>query len=225
MLKLPALFINFKLYESGTGAKALETAKIVEMVANNKDITVVLVVQACDIRLISQNVSLPVFAQHVDPVTYGAHTGHILPEAVREAGAIGTILNHAENKRDDAFLEAAIRRAKESGLVVMTCAESVERAQRISSFGVKPDLIAIEPPELISGDISVSTAKPELISNVVSLVGKKSSIPIITGAGIKNSLDVRKSIELGCVGVFVASGVMKAKDKEKEINELLSGFK
>ncbi|MCX8189745.1 MAG: triose-phosphate isomerase [Candidatus Diapherotrites archaeon] len=224
MPKLPALFINFKLYESGTGKKALETAKIIEKSVYGKDIGVILVVQACDIRLIAQNVSLPIFAQHIDPVTYGAYTGHILPEAIKEAGAIGTILNHAENKRDDNFLGLAIKRAKECGLEVMVCAESVERAKKIASFLIKPDLIAIEPPELISGDISVSTAKPELISKVVSLVGKKNAIPIITGAGIKNSLDVRKSIELGCSGVFVASGIMKAKDKEKEIGELLSGF-
>lgn len=223
-LKLPALFINFKVYEAGTGLKALEVAKIAQRVSLSTGKTIVLVPQACDIRLISQKCKIPVFAQHVDPVTYGAHTGSILPEAVKEAGASGTVLNHAENKRPDDFVEAAIKRAKEAGLMVMVCAESLERAKKIAGYASKPDLIAIEPPELISGDISVSKARPELITDVVKAVSAISNIPVIAGAGIKNSQDVKKAIELGCSGVFVASGVMKAQDKKKEMLELLSGF-
>ena len=146
---LPALFINMKTYEAGTGPKALELARVAEEVAKSENKNIVLVAQACDIRLISQNCSLPVFAQHVDPVTYGAHTGHMLPEALKQAGASGTILNHAENKRQNDFLEKALIRAKEVGMVVMSCAESLERAEQIAGFSVKPDLIAIEPPELV----------------------------------------------------------------------------
>ncbi|MEM4662442.1 MAG: triose-phosphate isomerase [Candidatus Diapherotrites archaeon] len=225
MFKLPALFVNFKTYETGTGSKAVETAKIIEQTSKGSGITTVLVVQACDIRLIAQKVKLPVFAQHVDPISYGAYTGHILPEAVKEAGAIGTILNHAENKKNDDFLSEAVKRAKQAGLIVMACAESLERAKKIVTFEVKPDLIAIEPPELISGDISVSTARPELITDVVLQVGKKSGIPIIAGAGIKNTADVKKALELGCQGIFVASGIMKAKDKKAAVIDLLAGFK
>ena len=223
-LQKPTLFINLKTYEAGTGPKALELARIAEDVAKRENKSIVLVVQACDIRLLSQNCSLPIFAQHVDPVSYGAHTGHILPEAVKQAGAEGTVLNHAENKRTNEFLEKAIIRAKEAGLFVMSCAESLERAKQIASFDVKPDLIAIEPPELVGTGIAVSTAKPELITGIVEEVGKIANIPIVAGAGIKSATDVKKAIELGCVGVFVASAIVKAEDKEKAILELLSGF-
>jgi triosephosphate isomerase len=148
----------------------------------------------------------------------------MLPEAVKEAGAKGTILNHAEHKLPDDVLEKSIARAKQAGLLVMACAESTARAKKIASFGTKPDLIAIEPPELIGGNISVSTAKPEIISDTVRAVHSVAKIPIITGAGIKNGMDVKKSISLGCKGVFVASGIVKSGNQKKAIAEIISGF-
>ncbi len=223
-MRFPALFINFKTYEQATGAKALELAKIAEAVAQQGNRQVVLVVQPTDVRMIANSVSLPVFAQHIDPVTYGAHTGAILPEAVKQAGASGTILNHAENKRSNDFLEKAIVRAKECGLTVMACAESLERAKQIASFASKPDIIAIEPPELVGTGIAVSKAKPELITSIIEEISKIADMPIIAGAGIKDASDVKKALELGCKGVFVASAIVKAQNKGKAILNLLSGF-
>ncbi|MFH1234393.1 MAG: triose-phosphate isomerase [Candidatus Diapherotrites archaeon] len=224
-MKTPVLFINFKCYGEATGTRALELAKKAEAVAGKSQGQIALVVQAVDIRLVSEAVSLPVFAQHVDPVEYGSRTGHILPEAVKAAGAKGTVLNHAENKRDNAFLEKAIVRAHEAGLSVMVCAESRERAEQVAAFSEKPEFIAIEPPELIGGDISVSTAKPELITDTVKAVKAVAEIPVITGAGIKNAADVRIALKLGTKGVFVASGIIKSQDQEKAIIELVEGFR
>ena len=164
------LFINFKTYEQSTGKNALKLAKIAESAAKKHNKKIVLVVQPFDLQEIAKSVRLEIFAQHIDPVVYGANTGSILPEAVKQAGAIGTILNHAEKKVDDFFLEKAIARAKEVNLKVMCCAENIERAKKIASFKAKPDLIAIEPPELIGGTISVSEAKPEIIEDAVKEV-------------------------------------------------------
>jgi len=225
-LKLPVLFINFKTYAEATGQKAVELAKSAESVSKETGASIALVVQAVDLKEVSQAVSLPVFAQHIDPVVFGSSTGHILPEAVKEAGAIGTVLNHAENKRDNEFLQKAIVRAKEVGLGVMVCAESIERAKEIASFPDKPNLIAIEPPELIGGDISVSTANPDLISNGVKVVKNTSAkIEVITGAGVKGGADVAKALKLGTKGVFVASGIVKSDNKEEAIKGLVGGFK
>ena len=165
------------------------------------------------------------FAQHVDAVGYGSNTGSILPEAVKAAGAKGTVLNHAEHKLSDEILEKSIAMAKEAGLLVMVCAETTARAKSIAAFKIKPDFIAIEPPELIGGNISVSTARPQLISDAVKAVHEIAKIPVITGAGIKNGVDVKKAIELGCKGVFVASGIVKSANKKKAIEDILSGFK
>ncbi|MEM0360375.1 MAG: triose-phosphate isomerase [Candidatus Diapherotrites archaeon] len=224
-MKFPILFINFKCYEEATDKKAVALAKKAAFASKKTNSTVALVVQATDIRLVSSTVTIPVFAQHLDPIEYGSHTGHILPEAVRAAGAKGTVLNHAENKQENSFLEKAIVRAHSVGLKAMVCAESTERARAIAAFSEKPDFIAIEPPELIGGDISVSTAKPSLITDTVIEVKKIAPIPVITGAGIKNSEDVRIALELGTSGVFVASGIVKASDQKKAILELLKGFK
>ena len=225
-VKLPALFINFKTYDEGTGKKALELAKKAEKAAKETKTSVVLVVQAIDLKEIAGKFKLPVFAQHIDPVDFGSHTGHILPYAVKEAGAAGTVLNHAENKRDNAFLEKAIAKAKSIGLTVMACAETLERAKEIAAFSVKPDFIAVEPPELIGGDISVSTARPELITDTVRAIKQIApEIGVVTGAGVNVRADAEKAAELGTVGLFVASGIIKAADQEKAIKELCMGLK
>ena len=128
-LTLPVLFINFKTYSKSTGKNAVALAEKAQKIANKEKASIALVVRAVDIRAVSKAVELPVFAQHIDPVSFGSNTGHILPEAVKEAGAVGTVLNHAENKRDNAFIEKAIERAKGLGLIVMVCAEDIERAK------------------------------------------------------------------------------------------------
>jgi len=222
-IRLPVLFVNFKAYAESTGKQAVKLAKSAERVARQTKSSIVLVVQASDIHAVSQAVSLPVFAQHVDPVSFGAHTGQVLPEAVKSVGAVGTILNHAENKRDNVFLQAATRRAHETGLKVLLCAETVARARELAAFG--PDFLAVEPPELIGGDVSVSTAKPEVISSAVEAVqAVDARVVILTGAGIKSSLDVSKALELGTKGIFVASGIVKAPNPAKALADLCKGL-
>jgi len=224
-VKLPVIFINFKTYTEATGEKALELAATCDKVAREKNASIVLIVQATDIRLIASSVSLPIFAQHLDPVKPGSFTGHILPEAIKQAGAIGTILNHAENKKDNEFLKQAIQRAKETGLKVLVCAETIQRAKEIALFPIKPDFIAVEPPELIGGDVSVSKANPEIIRGTVQAVQSIASISVLAGAGVKTSADIKKSIELGAKGVLLASGIVKASEPEKVLIELVQGLK
>ena len=49
-------------------------------------------------------------------------------------------------------------------------------------------------------------------------------VETLAGAGIKDSEDVRKSMELGCSGILVASGVVKSEDPEKSLRELCKGL-
>ncbi len=218
------LFVNFKAYEEGTGGKALALAKLLSAFSA-EDVEVIAVVQALDLKETAQASSLKVFAQHCDAVKYGSYTGKILPEALKAAGAFGTVLNHAENKITNDAIKATIARCREADLRVMACAETLARAKEIAAFSPAPDFIAVEPPELIGGNVSVSTARPELISDSVKAIREiNPSILVITGAGIKNSRDVSKAIESGTKGVFVASGIVCAKDKEYAVRELLSGF-
>jgi len=222
-LGYPVLFINFKTYKEATGKNAIVLASIAKKISVKFRKNIVIVAQPTDIGAVSK-LGITVFSQHIDAVTYGSCTGFILPEAIAQAGAKGTVLNHAEHKLSDDLLEKSILRAKEAGLLVMACAETTERAKKIASFKVKPDCIAIEPPELIGGNISVSTAKPEIISGTINAVKSVADIPLITGAGIKNGLDAKKAIQLGCKGVFVASGIVKASNKKKAIEEIVLGL-
>lgn len=218
-MNLPAIIVNFKTYESAIGEKALELAKIHEKVAKETGLSFAVCVQPSDIYRIAKEVSIPVLAQHIDPVTFGSHTGHILPEAIKEAGAYGTLLNHAEHQIEFDVLENSINRAKDCGLFTCVCANTPEAGEEIAKFN--PDLIAVEPPELIGGDLSVSNAQPEVITQAVSLIGEGK---VLVGAGVKTGEDTKKAIELGASGVLLASGVTKAENPYEVLTDLAKGL-
>lgn len=215
----PLIITNFKTYDTATGAKALYLAKIHEKVAKETGVTLAIAVQLADVRLIANAVSIPVFAQHVDAVRYGANTGYVLPEAVKEAGAYGTLLNHSERQISMELLKASIEAAQAAGLVVVACAQNHDEADQV--MHMRPEWVAVEPPDLIGGDISVSTAQPELIRRAVDLHGGNSTT--LVGAGVKNADDVRIALELGACGVLLASGVTKAADPEAVLRDLVHG--
>jgi triosephosphate isomerase len=219
----PMLLINFKTYEQGTGGKALALAKVADSVATEKHANIVLSVQPTDIRHVVSTVSVPVYAQHMDPVKPGSHTGWILPEAVKDAGAKGTLINHSEHGIGLKQIGENVKRCRELGLVSMCCAATPKMARKIAAFG--PDFIAIEPPELIGGDVSVSSAKPRIISDTVKAVKKVSpKVKVLCGAGVNSAGDVSKALELGAEGVLVASAIVKSRKPEKAILDLISGF-
>lgn len=221
-MKFPIIITNFKTYESAIGSRALDLALLHAKVMAETGVQMAVAVQATDIARIVAATDLPVLAQHVDPAGFGSFTGHVLPEAVKAAGAFGTLLNHSERRLvsggDFGLLKASIARAKEVGLFVVACAETPEEGAEIAKLG--PDLVAVEPPELIGGDISVSTAQPEVVRGAVQLIGSNRTL---VGAGVKNANDVRISIELGASGVLLASGVTKAVDPEAVLRDLASG--
>jgi triosephosphate isomerase len=216
----PVLLINLKTYDEGTGANALKLVKAVASLADATEI--IFAAQAADIRMLSKETRIPIFAQHVDPVKFGSSTGWILPEAVKSAGASGTLLNHSERRIDFETAKRSLARCRELGLRVVMCAESPEKARELASL--RPDYIAIEPPELIGGDISVSKARPEVITESVKKVHAVAHVPVLCGAGVKDGEDVRKALALGAKGILVASGVVKSAKPLEAIKDLLSGF-
>jgi len=89
----------------------------------------------------------------------------------------------------------------------------------------RPDYIAVEPPELIGGNRSVSTARPEVVSGTVEAVRRVSpSTLVLCGAGVHARGDVARALELGADGVLVASAVTRSGDPRVAIAELLAGF-
>lgn len=210
------LAINMKAYAQASGKKALKIAKDAEKIKSKTEI--IIIPQITDLKEISKNTKLKVFAQHVDLDEAGAHTGHITIEQIKLAGATGTLLNHSEKRLDKKAIKKTIARCKELGLKTMVCAQTTKEVAEIVKM--KPDYVAIEPPELIGGDISVSSAKPEIISNSFNKT-KNTSVELICGAGVKTNEDIKKAFALGAQGVLIASGVAKAKNPGIKIKELL----
>ena len=218
-LDYPIILINLKTYEQTTGSKAIHLAEIAQRVSDDTGVCIAVAPQIVDLAKISETVDIPVFAQHIDPITYGKNTGHILPEAVSLAGATGTLISHSERRLELSGIESRIKAAKEANLVQVVCVDTIERGGKVASFN--PDSIAIEPPELIGSGIPVSKAQPEIVSGSVTAVHNVNpKIKVLCGAGITSGEDVTAAIKLGAEGILVASGVVKAIDPGKIMREL-----
>jgi len=214
----PIILVNFKTYSEATGQMALKLAEKAEKVSQETGVCVGVAPQYVDIAAVAQAVSIPVFAQHIDPVTHGSFTGHVLPESVKEAGAVGTLINHSERRLKLADIDAAITRAHEVGFVSVVCSNNSAVSAAVAAL--KPNMVAVEPPELIGTGIPVSKAKPEVVSNTVDLVKRVNpGVIILCGAGITVGEDVAAALRLGTQGVLVASGIVKAKDPYKALLE------
>ncbi|MBN2599066.1 MAG: triose-phosphate isomerase [Candidatus Thermoplasmatota archaeon] len=222
MLKTPAIVLNVKTYTEATGLHAVELAQLLQRISEETNVSMAIAVQACDISRCAEAVDLPIYAQHIDPIHPGSNTGWTLPEAVKAAGAVGTLINHSEHRLILADIDTCITRATNLGLDTLVCTNNVATSKAVSTFS--PSMIAVEPPELIGGDISVTTADPGIVRNTVTAVrGINKTVKILCGAGVKNGRDVAIALELGADGVLLASGVVKAKNKEEVLNDLVSG--
>ena len=216
------MVVNTKAYREGMGNEAIKIAKIMEKVGKETGIRMIIAVQHADVHRVASNVEIDVFAQHIDAIEYGSHTGWILAEAIKEAGAGGSIINHSEHPVTINEIKRSVEILRKNKMESIVCASDNEIAKSVAVF--QPDYVAVEPPELIGGDISVTKAKPSVVKNAVESVRKVSNSAVLCGAGIKNGEDVRKAIELGSSGILVASGVVKAKNKEKIIMEMASAM-
>lgn len=214
--------INFKTYRTSYGSRALSIVKEADAIAREYSglVRIVLLPPATEILRVTSVVSYSsVFAQHVDPVEEGAYTGHITAEMVKEAGATGVMINHSEKRLRLDEISFVLSKARKLGLETLVCADTPEVAAAIAILN--PQMLAIEPPELIGTGIPVSKAKPEVVTGTVSRVREiNKGVLILTGAGITTGDDVTAAIRLGTQGVLVASAVMKAQEPGKVIKEM-----
>jgi len=223
-MKLPIILVNFKCYEEATGEKAFKLAKLCEFVSFEYGLNISVAPQFADIKAIADEVEIPVFSQHIDPIEGGAFTGHITPLSVKEAGAVGTLINHSERKLDLEKISKCVELAKEYGLISVCCSASVDESKEIAKFN--PDFIGYEPPELIGTGIPVSQTKPEIVKKIVDEIKRiNPKIKTLCGAGISKGEDVKKALELGTVGVIPASGVVKADNPEDVLVDIAEAIK
>ncbi len=167
---------------------------------------------------------IPLISQDAFPFD-GSYTGKISINNLKEFTNIeGILLNHSENQKTFNELISTIKEANEKNIKKIVCADSKESALSLYSIHsnlkkLKINYIAYEPPDLIGGNISVSTAKPEIIKDLTEKIDN-----LLVGAGIKRKEDVKKSLELGAKGILVASGVVKAKDPYKILEDFITCF-
>jgi triosephosphate isomerase len=208
------ILVNFKTYAEGTGQDAIKLAEAAEKVSLETEVCFGVAPQFVDIPVIAGSVDIPIFAQHIDPIKAGSHTGHILPEAVKEAGAVGTLINHSERHLKLADIDTAVTRAHEISLVSVVCANNAAVSASVATL--KPEMVAVEPPELIGTGIPVSKAKPKVVTSAVESVKRvNAEVVVLCGAGITSGEDVAAAMRLGTEGVLVASGIVKAKNPYK----------
>jgi len=209
--------INCKNYEEIAGEKLTKLVKVASKVTKKYKIKIVI---APPIHQISQitKFSVPVLAQHADTAETGSTTGFVVPELLKKSKVLGVIINHSEHRISPKDISKLIKRLRKLNLISVVCVKNVVEAKKYAKHN--PDYIAIEPPELIGSGKAVSKQKPELITNASRAIKQaKNSTKLLCGAGIVSGDDVKKAIELGSKGILVASGIIKAKNWNKIIDE------
>lgn len=220
-MNTPIVILNYKTYLESSGENALELARALKSASEESGITMVAAPQAADIYRIQDQISLPIFAQHIDPITPGGHTGSNLIETLIEAGISGSLINHSENRMKLADIDEVIQLYKQNDIESCVCTNNIATSKAIATFS--PDAVAVEPPELIGTGIPVSQAQPEVVED--SVKGVKSinkKIKVLCGAGISTGDDMKAAMDLGADGVLLASGIVKAENPKEALLDLVS---
>jgi triosephosphate isomerase len=219
-LKRP-LIINFKNYTEVSGDSAVKLARAAQAVARKLKVEIVLAPPQPALATIAKSVKVPVICQHVDDEKLGSSTGYFVPEIAKSYGAKGSLINHSEHRIEIKHIASLVERLRGLRMTSIVCAREPWEVMEISVF--QPDFIAIEPPELIGSGRAVSSENPQIITRSIKAAGSRSKV--ICGAGITGKNDVTKAIELGALGILVASGIIKANSWAAKIAELAAGMK
>lgn len=201
------------------GERMLRLAKAVDEIAAEYDLDVIITPQYADIRMIAENTShIHVYAQHMDHLRPGRGLGSVLPESIKEAGAVGVMLNHAEKKLTLDEIEKTIARADEVGLATIVCADSVQEIEAVAKLS--PNLIVAEPTELIGTGVASDMG---YVRDTIEAVRRiNPDIMVLQGAGISTPDDVARVIRAGALATGCTSGVMRAADPEAAARAMLS---
>ena len=217
----PIVILNYKTYLESSGLNALNLAHDLESAAEESGITMVAAPQAADIYRISQEASLPIFAQHIDPISPGGHTGSNLIDTLIEAGVSGSLINHSEQRMKLADIAEVVKLCEDNNIESCVCTNNIETSKAVAALN--PVAVAVEPPELIGTGIPVSQAQPEVVEDTVNEVKAiNKDIKVLCGAGITTGDDMKSAMDLGADGVLLASGIIKAENPKEALLDLVS---
>ena len=208
------VLVNLKAYPCDPVAVAGAAADV----ADDSGVRVAVAPQAAHLERAAAT-GVETWVQHVSPVEHGSHTGSTLAEATADAGAVGTLLNHSENRLRLADVDGSLRAAERAGLETVVCANNPR--QVAAAAALEPDAVAVEPPALIGTGTPVSRADPEVVTDSVDAAAAVGDVPVLCGAGISTGEDVAAASDLGAEGVLLASGVAKADDPRAALEALV----
>jgi triosephosphate isomerase len=219
VIKPPFFEIGPKAYI--WGKEALDLARAIDSASLRYDVRIIYTPQYTDIPVIAAAVTEAlVFAQHMDPVSPGRGIGAVLPEAIKAAGARGVLLNHAEKKMTLHDICLAVRRADETGLVSMVCADNPAEAAAVARFA--PNIILAEPEALI-GRESGNTRDRNQVAEIIREIREiNPGIQVLHSAGIRSGKDVYDIMMLGADATGCTSGIICAENREKALDEMIS---
>jgi triosephosphate isomerase len=209
------VLVNLKAYP----CDSVDVARAAADVADDSGVRVAVAPQAAHVDAVAET-GVETWAQHVSPVDHGSHTGSTLAEAVADAGAEGTLLNHSEHRLKLADIDASVDAAERAGLETVVCANNPAQIGAAATLG--PDAVAVEPPELIGTGTPVSKADPDIVTDAVdAAAAADDAVDVFCGAGISTGDDLKAAGELGASGVLLASGVAKADDPRAALEDLV----
>ena len=192
--------------------------------AEKYGIDVILDVPDTEIYRIAHSVDtgrVHVYSQHMDSIPVGRGMGRSLPEALKAAGAVGVMLNHAEHKLTPGEIESAIRRAEEVGLATMVCADSIDEVKAVAKLG--PDILVAEPTELIG------TGRPagrEYVDEVIRVIREiDPRIRPFPSAGVSRWEDCYNIIKAGSSASGCSSAIAKAADPLGLAEEMMAAVR
>jgi len=214
----PIFEIGPKLYTYGK--EAVKMAVLADGLSEKYQVEIIFSAQYTDIRPIAEATKhIHVFSQHVDGLYPGRGLGGVLPEAVRDAGAQGTLLNHAERQMTLGQLDRAIRRCKEVGLYSMVCADSLEGCMAVACLGA--DAVLKESTDMIA----MSNGKTHDLNAIASadraIQALVPGMIVLHGAGIRDETDVYNIIRAGARATGSTSAIYKAADPHLAVEKMI----
>ena len=218
-LAYPHFEVNYKVYPGTHGADGRAFAELIERVGRETGAEFVLTPQVPDIRLAATATDLTLTAPAVDAVEPGRGMGRLLPEALREAGAAGAVINHAENRDTLADVAAKIRRCREVGMDSLVCVDGVEMGRAVGAF--EPSGMVFEKPADIASDRAITQTHPERVERFVATRDEVCpDTKVHVGGGVATAEDVRLAFEQGADATGAASAVSLADDPESLLRDI-----
>ena len=206
------------------GETLLNMAKGLEKLAIKYNVDVVLDIPDTEIYNIAHNVDtkrVHVYSQHMDSIPVGRGMGRTLPEAIKAAGAVGVMLNHAEHKLTIDEIEKAIKRADSVGLATMVCADSIEEVKAVAKLA--PNILVAEPTELIGTGKPADKAYVDEVIRVIKEINP--DIKPFPSAGISKGEDCYNIIKAGSSASGCSSAIAKAENPLALAEEMIAAVR